>query len=85
MTAKIDKKYEAQILAQIPLGEPARHSVVSTGQLVCACFGALCLSWTSRLDLKYQTSPARIVCNSKHWQAPHRPIVFSWLAMHLYF
>ena len=29
MTAKIDKKYEEQILAQIPLGEPAQPSVAA--------------------------------------------------------
>lgn len=29
MTAKIDKKYEEQILAQIPLGKPAQPSVVA--------------------------------------------------------
>ena len=36
MTAKIDKKYEEQILAQIPLGKPAQPSVV--GKLTFASF-----------------------------------------------
>lgn len=45
MTAKIDKKYEEQILAQIPLGKPAQPSLVAMASLHLQATSLCSLPW----------------------------------------
>ena len=64
MTAKIDKKYEEQILAQIPLGELVLSSVIfhpsCHGQLACKSLGSLS-SMNHFLDNRYHPDKLRPV------------------------